>query len=151
MKAYEITGETLAIFPVEGKQSKVIETEAEYLVEQTPFEIISNSCMYFGCSYEGRQKGSKKLTGSIYKTPIIVEETRELIFFPTTSPKDNECCWINAKGIEGIHRADVYSKTKVELKNGEEYTVDISYPSFHNQMLRSTHLESRLRDRKLSI
>ena len=62
-------------------------------------KIIENSCRYFGSSYNGRHIGTKNLTGINYKSPIIIEETKNIIFFPTTSPKQSDCSWISLKYI----------------------------------------------------
>ena len=56
--------------------------------------IIENSCEYFGSSYLGRHEGTKKLIGITHKAPIIIEESKNLIYFPTTSPRLTDCVWI---------------------------------------------------------
>ena len=92
---YEINKNTQVLLPISETKSKVIEKDNEYIVNNSVFKIIEHSCEYFGSTYEGRKNGTKKLLGISYKSPIIIEDYNNLIFFPTTSPESEECIWIN--------------------------------------------------------
>lgn len=81
MKDYEINEETLAIMPDDVWSSMVLEDDFKYEVNKTPLEILDYSCKYFGSSYPGRKDGSKDILNSSYKLPILVEDTRNIIFF----------------------------------------------------------------------
>ena len=107
------------------------------------------SCKYFGSSYNGRKEGSKSILGVEYKVPIVVEDSKNIIFFPTTSPHDNECIWLSLNHIKDYYRTD-YNQTKVIFDNNKEIVIPISYRSIENQILRSARLESLLRNRKNS-
>lgn len=145
---YEINSSTIAILPVEENISRVIELEDSFLVHLSTTEIIDESCKFFGSSYVGRQEGTKNLIGVNYKSPIIVEETLELIFFPTASPRVQECMWISLNNIENYYKENL--STFINFKNGKKLELGISYGSLENQILRATRLESILRKRKLS-
>lgn len=147
MKDYEINDETLAIIPDDIWNSIVVEDNCDYEVSGKPLEIVDYSCKYFGSSYPGRKEGSKDVLNSSYKLPIVVEDTRNLVFFPTTSPTDDDCSWISLKNIKEYRRIDDLN-TEVEFKNGKVITVGISYNSFNNQVLRASRLESILRNRR---
>jgi len=147
-KNYEISLSTIAIIPLENKKSKIIEEEDIYIVEKSTTEIINDSCKFFGSSYEGRHEGTKYLTGINYKSPIIIEETNEMIFFPTSSPRYDNCYWIALRHIEKYEKDQ--SKCKILFKNGFLLLLDISYGSLQNQILRSTLLQSIIRDRKIA-
>lgn len=146
LKSYEINNETLAIIPISNKISKVIEEEEEFLISKKTFEIIDDSCKFFGSSYKGRYEGTKYLTGLSYKAPIVVEETKDIIFFPTTSPRMEDCHWICLNKISKYQRDG--HNSKIVFKNGIELLLDMSYSSLENQIMRSTLLESIKRDRK---
>ena len=92
---YEISKGTLAIVPNEKTTSLVYEDKERYLVNQTPFEIMEDSCLYFGSTYNGRKEGARSILGAEYKVPIIVDEADNLIVFPTTSPLSSDCIWIS--------------------------------------------------------
>ncbi len=148
MKDYEINDETLAIMPGEDLwDSVVVEDECNYEVNMKPLEIINYSCKYFGSSYPGRKEGAKGILNSSYKLPILVEDTRNLIFFPTTSPNDDDCGWISLKNIKEYRKLDS-NNTEVEFKNGKILNVNISYNSFNNQVMRASRLESITRNRR---
>ena len=81
MNEYEISSATLAIVPLDEEVSRVYEEETEYIVNKSANSIIKESCEFYGSSYEGRCIGTKTLTGIKTKYPIIIEESRNIIFF----------------------------------------------------------------------
>ena len=143
---YEINSETLAILPISEEKSKVIELNNEYTIPNSAYSIMENSCNYFGSSLEGRLQGSKNMLGSIYKAPIIVEESRNIIFFPTMSAVLPENSWISLNHI--LKYEKVNNKTVIYFGNNKKIEVDIPYLSIENQILRSTRLESIYKKRK---
>jgi len=146
MSNYEISSETLAILPIDNFCSKVVEKDSTIIVDKTPMQIIEDSCSFFGSSYGGRAKGTKKLIGVSHKAPIIIEESREIIFFPTRSPRLYECCWVSLNNIHKYNRQE--SNSIVLFNTGYLLELDMSYGSLDNQILRATRLESVLRTRK---
>ncbi len=146
MTSYEISEETLAIIPLDNYRSKVIEKDGSFVVDKTPMEIIENSCRFFGSSYFGRHTGTKNLIGVSHKAPIIIEESKEIIFFPTNSPRIYECCWVSLKNIEKYKKIETSSL--IVFNTGYLLELNISYGSLDNQVLRATRLESVLRSRK---
>lgn len=146
MDSYEINDDTLAILPLDESRSKVIEKDDTFVVNQTPMKIIDNSCQYFGSSYQGRFLGTKSLIGISHKAPIIVEESREMIFFPTSSPRLINCAWISLKNLQNYKRNN--KSTQLIFNNGHLLDLNISYGMVDNQVLRAARLESVLRIRK---
>ena len=125
MKDYEINSSTLAIVPIDEETSKVYEEEAEYIVNRSSNSIIKDSCEFYGSSYNGRCTGTKSLTGIKSKYPIIIEESRNIIFFPTTSVRTQQSCWIALNKIKNINKNK--SKSQILFKNNELINFDISY------------------------
>jgi len=146
---YEINQNTLAIIPINKEQSKIVEENNVYIINKKTIEIIDHSCKYFGSSFNGRHEGTKNMIGVNYKTPILVEETRNIIFFPTCSTRLCDCHWISLNKINNYISCN--NNSKVIFKNGYELELNISYGSLENQILRSTLLESVIRKRKNSI
>lgn len=146
---YEINDGTLAVISLDEENTSILEDNHEYSVIQNAYEIMDSSCKYFGSSYNGRKEGAKEILGAEYKVPIVVEDSRNIIFFPTTSPKDKECIWLSLKHIMKYEEID-YNQTKIVFDNNKEIIVPISYRSIENQVLRATRLESLLRKRKNS-
>lgn len=143
---YEVNEDTLYILPINEKKCMAVEVDDEYNIDSRAYQVMEHSCMYFGSSLSGRLMGSKDMLGSIYKVPIIVEESKDIIFFPTTSPNSEKNIWISLKNILNYEKCD--KKTKVFFSNNKEIIVDIPYSSFRNQILRATMLESIARKRK---
>ena len=100
MKEYEINSSTLAILPLDENRSMVYEEQEEYIIEKSANSIIKENCQFYGSSYQGRCIGTKKLTGIKTKFPIIIEESRNIIFFPTNSIRNNQSIWISLNNIK---------------------------------------------------
>lgn len=145
---YEINDSTLAVLPFDGGNTRVLEKDDEYIVNNTPYEVMEHSCKYFGSSFEGRMSGSKDILGSIYKVPVIVEESQKLIFFPTESIQSENVSWISYKNIENIEKYG--KKSKIVFKNGEFLVVNCPYFSIKNQIFRCNMLEAVSNNRKNS-
>ena len=146
MNKYEINEKTIAILPISKTSSQIIEENKEFIVNKRPIDIIDHSCKYFGSSYEGRHIGTVAITGISYKTPIVIEETKNIIFFPTLSVRSSDCCWISLDKIENYLK-NKYISTII-FKNGYELSLDISLNSLKNQIYKSTMLDSILKKRK---
>ena len=146
MKNYEINSETIALIPITSTKTKVYELENEFVVDKSGLKIMEESCEFFGSSLEGRQKGTKRLIGITHKSPVIVEESRNIIFFPTNSPRLEKCCWISLNNLENISKLP--NNTLLIFKNSRELYLDISFNILDNQILRATRLESVSRKRR---
>ena len=143
---YEVNYDTQLILPLGEFKSKVIEHDDEYIVNSSVQEILEHSCEYFGSSFEGRKDGTRKMLGITHKSPIIVEESRKMIFFPTTSPEREDCIWINLEKIEKYYKVE-NGKSAILFKNGDILEFDLSYGSLSNQILRATRLKFVLDER----
>ena len=145
MISYEINRNTMALIPISDDQTKIIERDRIFIIEENIMEIIKNSCEYFGSSYLGRKEGTKKLTGITHKSPIIIEESNNMIYFPTESPRLNSCSWINCNKIKNYFNNN--GKATIVFDNNRILDLNISYGVLDNQFLRSSKLESILRKR----
>ncbi len=143
---YEITFDTQVILPIDSGSSRIIEKNETYVLNVTPMQILEHSCEYFGSSLDGRKEGTKKLLGITHKSPIIVEESRKIIFFPTTSPDRDDCIWINLEKINRYYKSS-QKKSIIEFKNGDIIEFDVSIGSLTNQILRASRLKYILEER----
>ena len=147
MESYEINKDTVALIPKDNKQTIVYEVDKSFIVDKKPLEIVEESCEYFCIYFEGRQIGTSKLIGYTHKVPVIIEESFDLIFFPTLSPKNNDCSWLS---YSHIFKPDKFKdKTIVELKNGKKILVDVSSSIIDNQLYRCSRLKDVLQLRKI--
>ncbi len=144
---YEISRGTLAIVPNSEENSLVYEDDSRYIVNETPFKIMEDSCKYFGSTYNGRKDSAKSILGAEYKVPIIVEENNNIIVFPTTSPSSADCVWISLGRIKYFEKIDS-SNTKIVFDNNMEIIVPCSYRTIENQVSRASRLDLVMRNRK---
>lgn len=147
MDSYEVNKDTVALVPKNKKQTTVYEVDKTMVVNKPALKIMEESCEYFGSSLEGRQSGTTKIAGFTHKVPVIVEETFDLIFFPTKSPRNQDCSWINY--AHTYKPAKFKDKTILELRNGKKLLLDVSKSTLDSQLLRSSILQVSLDDRKI--
>lgn len=143
---YKITTETLAIMPINKRKAKVYENNDAFTIDCNAKKIIDDNCKYFGSSYEGRKKGTMELIGITHKAPILIEDSNNIIFFPTSSPRLNDCGWISLNNIDSYQPYDY--DCIVMFQNNLKLQVPVSNKIINNQVLRATRLESIVRKRK---
>ena len=145
---YEINKDTLAIMPKSEEESRVLENDIEYDVSMPTLSVIERSCEYFGSTYEGRYVGTKNISGITHKSPIIIEDTNKIIFFPTTSPNRPDCVWISLNNILSYEKGKKKGTSKIIFKNGNTLDLNISIGSLNNQIMRSSRLKYLLEERQ---
>lgn len=146
---YEINIDTLAVMPNERGYSYVMESETEYDIPITTLNVIKHSCEYFGSSYDGRKIGTYNLLGIQHKNPIIIEESNNIIFFPTISPKKEDCVWLSYENISTFYKGKNIKSTVVEFKNKQKIEVPVSFHQISNQYLRACRLKAMIMSRKI--
>ncbi|MBQ3297237.1 MAG: competence protein ComK [Bacilli bacterium] len=146
---YEINKGTLALVPNDLESSLVYEDNDSYIINQKTFSIMEESCKYFGSTYEGRKNGAKNILGAEYKVPIVIEDSDNLIVFPTTSPSSDDCVWISLKRVKKLEKME-FNSTKIVFDNDREIIVNCSYRSIENQLSRASRLDIILRNHKNS-
>lgn len=148
MDNYEINEDTLAIIPKDNKTTIVYEKYNNYIINQSIEKILNNSCKYYGSTFDGRKISSSSVLKINYKVPIIIEESSNMIFFPTSSMKNNNCSWISLNNIDRYERN--YRGSKIIFNNGKTIVFPISYGILNNQILRSTRLSYLFKERKIN-
>ena len=143
--SYEINKDTCAILSLNSEVSQIIERDQEYLLPKTTFEVMEDSCAYYGSSFEGRIKGTKMILGCNYKLPIIIEESNDIIFFPTSGASSEKCSWISLNHVERYESYKGY--TKVTFIEGKTIILKMSVSSFEMQLLRAMRLQNLIKKR----
>ena len=146
MDSYEINKDTYAVMTVNEGITKVLEKDDEYFVNKSSYEVMEDSCKYYGSTCEGRIKGTKTILGSSYKVPIIIEESNEIIFFPTESINNKKCIWLSLNNIDKYENCDGF--TKITFTSGKEMIIKMSLASFEMQLLRANRLGSIIKKRR---
>ncbi|MDO5568703.1 MAG: competence protein ComK [bacterium] len=147
IKEYEIGRDTLAIFPIDNNSSYVYEGNDKILINATAKSIINHSCKFYGSSLEGRKEGITSIISSNVKPPIIIEETNNIIFFPTASSRNYlGCKWISYNNILKYYSDD--GGTVIVFVNNVSLKLDVSYRIIDNQITRIMKLINELSKRR---
>lgn len=147
LSEYEVNAETLLILPYGKNQSKVYEYNEEFIVNMTSLDIIKHSCLYFGCTYEGRRDSVKTFIGVDMKVPILIEESRNIIFFPTASCVNKDSIWISYNNLLKYNKVNEFS-TVLYFKKNFNFKVDVKHKLIDNQVVRCMKLIVFLGKRK---
>ena len=137
----------MLLIPTADGETKVFETDEEFIVRKKMNDIIKDSCLFFGSSYEGRRDGTKALLKCEIKVPIIIDDSRELILFPTLSFRNEKNAWIVYNNIIDYRKYDL-DNTLFLFKNNNDIKVNVRYNIVDNQMVRCLKLEAIIRKRK---
>ena len=147
---YIINCETLVIVPFGENKSKVYEFEEEFIVNMDVVTIVKNSCLFFGSSLEGRRLGTKSLINCEIKVPIIIEDSQNLIFFPSLSYKSLKNTWISYNNLLKYSKKDKNS-TLLYFKQNRNICLDIKYNIIDNQIIRCIKLDAIINKRKNTL
>ena len=150
LNEYEINAETLLIIPLGKDKSKVFEYSEEFIVNMSSLDIIKHSCLYFGCTYEGRRDSAKSFIGVDMKVPILIEESRNIIFFPTNSCVNKNSIWVSYQNLLKYSKLNDFS-TVLYFKKNKSYKIDVKYKLVDNQVIRCMKLNTFLGKRKSFI
>ena len=146
IEEYFINEDTLILLPKDKRTTKILDINGEYTIKKNIFDVEDESCQYYGSNYNGRYVSAKKTLDMDYKLPIIIDEVKEVVLFPTCSPRLNNCIWICVNNVEN------YTKNKknsiIKFTNGTTYEISISINTLENQILRATMLLMKLKKRK---
>ena len=119
---YEIDLSTLLLISEENNTTRVITYDGEFVVEENVKKIIDNSCRFFGNSLISRTKMTNNLINIVSKSPIVIEDTRNIIFFPLKSSRDKNNIWISFNNLKKYEQ--VNKKTLLHFKNDFDYLID---------------------------
>lgn len=146
MNDYEINELTLAVLPLGKNTSLVYEDDDVYNVDKSTLDIVKDSCLTYGSTLDGRIKGTERLIGVKYKPPVVIDEVKEIIFFPTCSCRYKIPIWVGLKNLKSYYKNDSF--VVLEFRNNVKIRINESYGTINNQILRASRLESVLRGRK---
>lgn len=145
MREYIINENTLAVVMMDKLRCLVIEKYDEFFIDLPCLEVINNSCLYYGSSYNGRIEASKRLLGKDYKLPIIISEFYDILMFPIGSKLTEVCTWICLNKLENY----IIYGNRVELifNCDRRYNVPVGRKSFESQLLKAYDLSRVLKNR----
>ena len=134
---------------IDESKTKVVTLDDEFIIDIDSKKIMDNSCKFFGSSLSDRVNMTKRLVGIKSKSPIIVEDSRNIIFFPLKSVRDKCNIWISFNNLEKyVKNGD---RTAFVFKNNKRVVIDFSYYIIDNQVTRSLMLDYELKKRRESL
>lgn len=146
---YEIDLSTVMLIGIDDNNTKVVTFDSEFIINESSKRIIDNSCKYFGSSLTERVNMTKRLVNINSKTPIIIEDSRNILFFPLRSIREKNNIWISFNNLEKFVKSN--NKTIFTFKNNKQVCVDFSYYIIDNQVTRSLMLDYELKKRRESL
>lgn len=145
MDEYEITSSTLMLESFDDNKTKVYEFNGDFIVNQNVLEIVENSCNFYGCTFEGRVEASKKILNTNIKLPIVVEDVKKILFFPTKASYRLGCKWLSYNNIDKIEKIGKSSNaTRIYFCNGLVTEIKVSYEIIYRQIYNCMLLEKTL-------
>lgn len=148
MNCYVINRKTVVITPLNEKQSVVYELDKKDIINKPPLKLVTRSCYVFGSSFKGRIEGAKELTGYRYKLPLVIQESDDVILFPTKSPFTASNEWVALNHVERFYPNEVNDNTFVEFDNGLLLELSVSHEIFKNQFLKASYLATKIKQNK---
>ena len=146
---YEIDLSTVMLIGIDDDKTKVITLDNEFIINLDSKKIIDDSCKFFGSSLNDKVNMTKRLINIKSKSPIIIEESRNIIFFPLKSVREKCNIWISYNNLEKYIKNG--NKTVFYFKNNKQVVIDFSYYIIDNQVTRSLMLDYELKKRRESL
>lgn len=146
---YEIDLSTVMLIGLDDIKTKIITMDNEFVLDIDSKKIIDNSCKFFGSSLNDRVNMTKRLINIKSKSPIIIEESRDIIFFPLKSIRDRCNIWISFNNLEKFIKSG--DKTIFYFKGNKQVEIDFSYYIIDNQVTRSLMLDYEVKKRRESL
>lgn len=146
---YEIDLSTLMLIGIDDLSTRIVTFNDDFIVNDDCKNIINESCKFFGSNLTERIKATNRLVRMASKTPIIVEESRNIIFFPLRSTREKCNIWISFNNLEKYEKEDNY--TIFYFKNNKQIKLKFSYYIVDNQVTRSLMLDYEINVRRKSL
>ena len=146
---YEIDLSTLALIGLDDETTRIVTTDNDFIVNESCRKIVDDSCRFFGCSLDDKIKATKRLLNITCKAPIVVEGTRNIIFFPLKSTREKNNIWLSFNNIQTYTKNG--KSTILVFKNGRRLTINFSYYVIDNQITRSLMLDYEINFRRKSL
>ena len=129
--------------------TRIVTFNNEFIVNDNCKNIINDSCKFFGSNLTERIKVTNRLINISSKSPIVVEESRSIIFFPLKSTREKCNIWISFNNLEKYEKDEEF--TIFYFKNGKQIKLKFSYYIIDNQVTRSLMLDYEINKRRKSL
>jgi len=115
--------------------TEITESTGTFIIEKPIVEVINNSIIATGLDLTGVLETSKWLLGNVQFCPIMVNPIRQIVLFPTHSPKNMKTIWFNPSHI--CSTSGTSRRTYITFNNGKTTMAPVRL-SFFNTLLNTT-------------
>lgn len=144
MEGYILNNDVLCFTQDMENDNKVliVEKNKRFCIDEDCFKFMKKCCMVYGHSYNMQRQFIIDIFNYYIKTPIIVSDYNNIIFFPTTSPDSKDCIWISYNNIDRYVKENNY--TKIYFKGGKIINISASFSTIDNQITKCIKIEKYL-------
>ena len=126
--------------------TEILEKDHLFLVGMSPTDLMDANLNYYGSSLKGASDGASMILDGVSVTPILVNERRDIYWFPSKSPSKEDCVWFALHHIKHYHSLGE-RKTMVTFNNGCTIDIGISYNSFDMKVKQTYKLKKKMDER----
>ena len=112
------------------------------------FFLIFYNILHISTKYD-KIKATNRLVKMASKTPIIIEESRNIIFFPLRSTREKNNIWVSFNNLVKYEKNA--ENTIFYFKSGKQISIKFSYYIIDNQVTRSLMLDYEINKRRKSL
>ena len=135
---YQVTSKTLALIPY-NRKTKIIEEQDSFFINVSLQHILITNCYLNNTSYSELLSKCSSILNTKAKVPLLFGQNKNLILFPTHSPRNKECKWLVLNNILNYHQ--YLDKTILEFTNHQKITIALNYSKFDKQVVKAMRLE----------
>ncbi len=121
--------------PETQRTSLLFEDGNKETVTDRPQVFLDHLCIQYGSTRKGREDAYRALTGFHCKAPVLLSERLNTIYFPTTSPSNPDCVWLDASRLISVHTKNQISSL-VLFSSGLKIEVGVDVRVIRNQVKR---------------
>jgi len=125
-----ITESTMALLPhytnTGHLHCTLLETFGETRIEQNTYFVLNESCVYYGGSFDGSLKSTRRILKGQKNLPIMVSIPLEYCMIPLGSPMKKDTAWVAYHHIEDVKPKGLnsiiifYNQVKLEVNVSED-------------------------------
>lgn len=146
---YMINQKTIAILPADGSdgslESIVLEEDRQIRCKKRPLEIVRESCVYFGSTYNGRKKSARSM-GFKSMPPVCISSDLGIFLIALMSETHRGCTWIAHTHVINWTEADKQTAL-IEFSNQQVLSVKGNASSLGRKVMRAAQYRLTLSKR----
>ncbi len=119
--------------------------EVNHLIEShlNPIELVDMNLRYYGSSLKGAHEGARYILGRVNMCPVIMNLKHHLVWFPTDSPKKNDCVWLSLNHIK-YYQKNPNKSTQIIFTNNSTFMLGVNFNKFKTRISNAYELKCRL-------